>query len=362
MSIKSKIAVIGVAGIPATYGGFETLAEHLTRLLNKRFDFTVYCSSKNYERKQVSHNNSRLIYLPLGSNGKQSIVYDFVSMLHALRYADAMLILGVSGCLFLPLIRLLFRGKMIVNIDGLEWKRDKWRWYAKWYLRVSEAFAVWFSDEVIADHPIIQDYVKKKYGKEAHYVAYGADHVVKRVLSEEIVRKYPFLKEPYALSVCRIEPENNVHMIMDAMTRPGMMNFVIIGNWDGNQYARDLKAQCLRYHNVHMIDPIYDQIILDQFRSNCAVYIHGHSAGGTNPSLIEAMQLGCLILSHHADYNRIVVGNCVACFSSAQEIFNFFRYGHARLFQNIGIEMGATEENKYLWNIVAQNYKDLLER
>jgi len=353
---NKKIAIIGTAGIPARYGGFETLAEHLTRLLGEKFDFTVYCSRKNYEQKLSSHNNAQLVYLPFGSNGKQSVLYDACAMFHALFYAEAMLVLGVSGGLFIPLVRLLFRGKIIVNIDGLEWKRDKWRWYAKWYLRLSEALAVYFSNIIIADHPIIQDYVKQIYNKESEYVAYGADHVVKRPLSEELLKQYPFLKQPYALSVCRIEPENNVHVIMDAMTRLGMMNFVVIGNWTASQYARDLKDQCLRYKNVHMLDSIYDQTILDQFRSNCVAYIHGHSAGGTNPSLVEAIALSPPTLAYKVGYNQSVAQNAAKYFLTASELYLIAQSMRSETSREL-----ICQPNNYQWGVVAEAYLRLIK-
>ena len=129
-----KIAIIGTAGLPAKYGGFETLAEYLTKELNQRHLFMVYCSSNMYSRKLSQYNGSNLKYIPLNANGAQSILYDIVSMIHALFFADVILILGVSGCIFLPVLRLLFRKKIIVNIDGLEWQRDKWSRFGKSFL------------------------------------------------------------------------------------------------------------------------------------------------------------------------------------------------------------------------------------
>ncbi len=359
--LRKKVAIIGSAGIPASYGGFETLAENLTRMLGETVDFTVYCSSKKYKKKQAQHNHAKLVYMPFGSNGKQSIFYDFFSMLHALFYADVMLILGVSGCVFLPLVRFLFRGKIIVNIDGLEWKRDKWTIFAKGYLRFSEMMAVVFSNTVIADHPIIQDYVKRTYKREAELVAYGADHAIKRPLSTELLKEYPFLKEPYALAVCRIEPENNVHMIMDALTRADVMAFVIIGNWDSNQFARDLKGQCLRYHRVYMLDPIYEQEKLDQIRSNCAVYIHGHGAGGTNPSLIEAMALGRPIYAYRADYNESVTDFSAKYYSSAADLYQLMRSLNSSELDGFSERMRRIASLKYRWSVVADKYSDLLD-
>src|SRR5574344_1739187 len=122
--------------------------------------------------------------------------------------ADIMLILGVSGCIFLPFIRRKFKGKIVTNIDGLEWKRDKWNPLVKWLLHTSEKLAVKYSDIVIGDNKGITDYVKESYNKDAVLIAYGGDHVEK-IVDDSFFEKYTFMRNPYAVTVCRIEPENN---------------------------------------------------------------------------------------------------------------------------------------------------------
>ena len=139
--VVSKIAIIGTVGLPAKYGGFETLVEYVTKDLNKNFDITVYCSAKSYSNKIKTYNSCRLHYINLEANGMQSMLYDIRSIFHALKYADVLLILGVSGCVILPLIKLFSKKKIVVNIDGLEWKRQKWNGFAKWFLKLSERFA-----------------------------------------------------------------------------------------------------------------------------------------------------------------------------------------------------------------------------
>ena len=156
---KPTIGVIGTVGLPACYGGFETLTQHLVQQLAAQFDFVVYCSGKTYApaMRKPTYKNARLVYLPLQANGVQSIVYDIVSMLHALIFCDILLILGVSGCLFLPVIRLFSNKRIVVNIDGQEWRRAKWGKLASAFLKLSEAFAVRFADEVVAAREAFQD-------------------------------------------------------------------------------------------------------------------------------------------------------------------------------------------------------------
>ena len=124
--MKKKLAIVGTVGIPSKYGGFETLTEYITKDLSEKYDITVFCSSKSYEEKIKKYNNCHLKYINLNANGVQSIPYDILSLLKALRFADTILILGVSGCISLPFLKLFFKKtKIVTNIDGLEWKRDK---------------------------------------------------------------------------------------------------------------------------------------------------------------------------------------------------------------------------------------------
>ena len=144
--------------------------------------------------------------------------------------ADIMLILGVSGCMFLPFIRRKFKGKIITNIDGLEWKRDKWNFIAKWLLHYSEKQAIKYSDIIIGDNKGITDYVREAYDKDSVLIAYGGDHVSK-IQDDSLYEKYPFCRNPYSVTVCRIEPENNIHKILEAYSKMPEEQLVMVGNW-----------------------------------------------------------------------------------------------------------------------------------
>lgn len=353
-----KIAIIGTAGLPANYGGFETLAEYLTKELHRKHLFTVYCSSKMYSRKLSQYNGSTLKYIPLNANGVQSILYDIVSMIHAFFFADVILILGVSGCIFLPVLRLLFHKQIIVNIDGIEWKRDKWSSFVKNFLKFSEAMAVRFATDVVTDNQKITDYVRQEYGADSTFIPYGADHVIPEPIKEKANDKYPFLKERYVFKVCRIEPENNITMILEAFSELSK-TLVIVGNWENSEYGSNLKEKYGRFAHIHLLDPIYDQKILNQIRSNCALYIHGHSAGGTNPSLVEAMYLGLPIVAYSAEYNKKTTFNSAVYFHSKEDLIDAVTNISEDMLVDIGKKMKKLAQEHYLWSNIAAQYDEL---
>lgn len=152
-----KVAIIGTVGLPAKYGGFETLASHIVTNLSDNYNFSVYCSGKSYKKteRQSTFQKAKLIYLPFKANGMQSIIYDSLSIIHAVFYADVLIVLGVAGAWTFPFVRLFTNKKIIVSIDGIEWKRDKWSRLAKIYLWVAEKIAVKYSHIDISDNESI---------------------------------------------------------------------------------------------------------------------------------------------------------------------------------------------------------------
>ena len=360
MKSKLRVAVIGTTGLPARYGGFETLTHHLVDQLGTKVDFTVYCSGKYFEKspKRLSvFNGAKLVYLPLNANGYQSVIYDMISILHAIRYADVVLALGVSGAMLFPVLKLFTSKKILVNIDGQEWKRPKWNWIAKKVLGFSEKMAVRFADVVITDNKVIQQYVHKSYDRtDAWLIEYGGDHVSKQPLRNYHFEQFPFLKEPYAFNVSRIEPENNILMILDAFSRAPQQTLVMVGLWNHGKYGIDLKTKFSNYANIHLLDPIYDQDQLNSIRSNAKFYVHGHSAGGTNPSLVEAMCLGLPILSYGVDYNRDTTNHRARYFSNAEELLKQLSFFSQTDVSQMGLELQQYGLQKYAWQRIASLY------
>lgn len=354
---KTKVAIIGTVGIPANYGGFETLAEYLTQNLSEDFDITVFCSSKNYPEKRKQHNGARLVYLPINANGVQSIVYDFLSILYSIFFADILLIFGVSGCVLLPFVKVLSSKKVIVNIDGMEWKRAKWSKIAKSFLKYSEQFAVKYADQVVTDNAVIKKYVKDEYAKESTVISYGGDQTQKLPLTEEVRQEYGLPRGEYAFTVCRIEPENNIHMILEAFVQVDLP-LVLVGNWENSAYGRELKQRYRAETDLFLLDPVYDQRKLDQLRSNSCVYIHGHSAGGTNPSLVEAMCLALPIIAYDVDYNRETTNGKAYYFASVEDLVVALEQSDE--FSLVGEQMEHVGLERYSWQKISAQYKGLV--
>ena len=348
-----KTAIIGTVGVPAAYGGFETLVENL--LTERGEDYIVYCSSSVYKNKMTSYKGAGLVYIPISANGVGSIIYDAVSVLDAVRRgSDALLVLGVSGAFILPFVRRLTKKKIITNIDGLEWRREKWSNFAKSFLKWSERVAVRCSDVVISDNEAIRDYVKSEYGVESEVIAYGGDHVLTGPLSGA--------REGYAVGVCRIEPENNIHIVLKAFADTGYA-LKMVGNWEASEYGRQLKQEFIGFNNIELINPIYDTATLFQLRDNCDFYVHGHSAGGTNPSLVEAMFFGKPIVAYDCVYNRFTMEGRGRYFVNVAELKSHIE--NLRMDEGASIEGGVLQQiahMKYRWEGIRNQYRRLLSK
>ena len=353
-----KVAIVGIQGVPAQYGGFETVVENIIGdNCSPDVKYTIFCSARDYETRLGSYKGAILKYIPFfHANGMQSTPYDVLALLHCVRHYDTVLILGVSGCVFLPLFRLFYHKRLIVNIDGLEHRRAKWGRCARWFLRTNEAMAVRFADVIIADNQGIQNYVRDTYHKEAELIAYGGDHVLRTVPGDrqrEILQDLHLRVQDYAVSVCRIEPENNCHVTLEAFAQCGQ-ELVFIGNWQHSPYAQQLKEHYGNLPNIHLMESVYDLDVLYTLREHARVYIHGHSAGGTNPSLVEAMFFGCPILAFDVEYNRYSTHEQAYYFKNSAEL-------QALLVRTDldGRAMRKMAEEHYLWTRIVKQYEAL---
>lgn len=359
----TRIAIIGTVGLPAKYGGFETLASHLVTQLSSKYDFTVYCSSKKYpkEERQSRFEGAKLEYINLEANGIQSIPYDTLSILKAIRKNDILLVLGVAGAWIFPLLRLFTNKKIIVSIDGIEWKRDKWSLLAKLYLWWAEKIAVRFSHIDISDNESIQDYTAVRYKTLSRVIEYGANHTLQVTPTAADYEKYTFLQNEYAVKVCRIEPENNVHLVLEAFKECTSKQLVIVGNWHNSNYGKELKNQYASCANITLLDPIYNQREIDLIRGNASLYIHGHSAGGTNPSLVEAMYLGLPVISYNVSYNKTTTEHKALYFNSQDELVTLLQALQPDKILQLGKEMKQIASRRYTWETIAKKYHLLFQ-
>lgn len=356
---KKSVSIIGTVGLPAKYGGWETLTNYLCLNLHNDYDITVFCSGKRYTEKPETYNGVKLKYIQLDANGIESIPYDILSIYKSLKFSDTIVILGVSGCISLPFFKLFTKKKLIVNIDGLEWKRDKWGKFAKMFLKVSEYFAVKYADIVVSDNRAIQNYVSTEYKKDSELITYGSDHAKQLPLTKEILDKYSFLEEKYAFKVCRIEPENNLDIILESFRKYSDLNLVIIGNWSNSEYGINLKSKYSSNKNIYLLDPIYDQSILNQIRSNAYVYIHGHSAGGTNPSLVEAMYLGLPIFSFAVSYNIETTHSKAQYFKTEEDLIELLKTVSSSQLSDISKDLKEVADENYIWSKISEKYSKI---
>lgn len=355
-----KVAIIGTVGVPANYGGFETLVEQLVRH-NKSEDlqYAVYCSKKSYTDERWVYHGAKTEYIGLSANGIQSIPYDIVSLIKASRRSDVILVLGVSGCAFLPIFRLFSKKKLVINIDGLEHRRDKWNKWIRKFLKFSEKQAVKYGDVIVTDNKGITDYVLQEYGKPSELIAYGGDHVLTDVdedLTEQVMKDYGIEKGSYALGICRIEPENNVHLILEAFER-ARKKIVFIGNWNKSEFGRNLAEKYKDSEFVRITPAVYNLNVLNVIRSNCSVYLHGHSAGGTNPSLVEAMFFGKPLIAFDVVYNRESTENKAAYFKTTNDLIKLLS-GPDSAYDN-GKDMLEIARRRYTWATIAHQYESL---
>jgi len=354
-------AILGTVGVPGNYGGFETLAENLVTFHDATANplaLTVYCSAKAFEQKPSHYHSAALVYVGFDANGVQSIPYDMVGLCDAVRRGhDRLLVLGVSGALVLPLLRLVTKARIITNVDGIEWKREKWRGLAKRYLRFAEWLAIKASHVIIADNQAIADYLKESYGCNAEVIPYGGDHAIKADPDPTAAFHLP---EAYALGLCRIEPENNVGMILEAFDELEQP-LVFIGNWDKSAYGRALKAKYAAHPTIIIHNPVYDPRHLRAIRDRATLYLHGHSAGGTNPALVEMMHFGIPIAAHGCSFNRHTTENKALYFESALELHELVQALTPGRAEQVGANMGEIARRRYTWERIGRSYFGLLE-
>lgn len=317
---NKNIAILGSRGIPARHGGFETFAEQLALYLVKRgWNITVYCQNEgDGEPYEDSWEGIRLIHFPVPSSGALgSIIFDFKSTLHAAKGQGTILTLGYNTAIFSIVYRLK-RIPQLINMDGLEWKRQKWSPAARAWLYLNERLACLFANHLIADHPEIKAHLSTRVREsKITMIPYGGDCITKG--NATLLSPYGLAPYEYALVIARPEPENSILEIVSAFSRkPRKQRLVVLGNFqpDANAYH----AQVIQAASDEVLFPgaIYDKEVVETLRYYTSLYLHGHQVGGTNPSLVEALSAGNPVLAHDNPFNRWVAGEGAHYFENAQ--------------------------------------------
>lgn len=349
MSNNSKWALCGSRGLPAGYGGFETFCDHFSRINHKHnnLDLIVFCDKTI--AKESEYKYAERFFLPISANGFSGIFYDILSMIICIFYRRNIILLGCSGGIFIPFCRL-FGIKVLTNIAGIEWGRSKWNFFAKWFLKFSESVAIKFSNKVISDNQGIAEYVLAEYGISSKVIEYGADHLLH-------FNNNKLLDNNFYLAIARCQSDNNISEILSSFSQTGdKLKFV--SNWRDSDYGDKLFHDYKDFKNIELLDPIYDNEVIYNLRSSCIAYIHGHSAGGTNPSLIEAMMCGSVCICYDNVFNRYTTENHGYFWNTTEDLID--------IIQNFNIDIHEKEIYKniaikrYSWSRIIHEYNKLM--
>jgi glycosyltransferase involved in cell wall biosynthesis len=356
-----KIAILGTRGIPNHYGGYEQAVTFLSEgLVKKGHTITVY-NSHNHPWQENTWNGVEIIhcYDPeyrTGSAGQ--FIYDLNCIRDARRRNyDVLLLMGYTSS---SVWGRLYPKKPVTisNMDGLEWKRSKYSKPVQAYLQYAEKLAVRFSDYFIADSPAIKSYLDEKYRIDSHYIPYGA--VVHPQQNRQLLMPYGVEPGAYYMLIARIEPENNIDNILEGFLASDTREpFMVIGN-TSNRYGRKMIRKFKKAKNIRFMGAIYDQQRLHCLRCFCSLYFHGHSVGGTNPSLLEAMASGSVIAAHDNPFNKAVLGDDAFYFSNSDDIKNiigsFAQEDHLAMKQNNLRKIN----DSYSWEKIITQYEQFI--
>ena len=327
-----KIAFISTRGIPNNYGGFEQFAEYISVGLAKRgHEVTVYSPSfhpymeDNYKGVRIKHIYSPEIWM---GSSVGSFFYDFSSLKDALKKEDFDIIYEAGYTSIIPAyvwfnVKKRKRPIFTTNMDGLENKRSKFGPVVRRFLDWEEKMAVKYSHYLIADNMGIHDYYKEKYGKESKFLAYGAD--IHEDFNEDYLKEFGLQPEGYYILIARLEPENNIVMAIEGYLHSkgnGNKPLIVVGKTN-TPHGEELVTKYGNEPNVKFVGGIYDFKKLDSVRHFSRAYFHGHSVGGTNPSLLEAMAVGCFVLAHDNIFNRAVLKNNALYYPSAEKVTEY---------------------------------------
>lgn len=355
-----KIGILGTRGIPNYHGGFEQFAEFFSvYLAQNNHEVYVYNSSKHpYQDKVFKGVNIIHCKDPedrIGTAGQ--FIYDLNCILDARKQRfDILLQLGyTSSTVWYKLLPK--KATIITNMDGLEWKRSKYSKNVQRFLKYAEKLGVKSSDYLISDSIGIQKYLKKEYNVDSKYIAYGAE--LFDTPDIDVIKEYQVEPYNYNMLIARLEPENNIETILDGVALSDeKMTFLVVGKHDVNSFGAYLKAKFQTSENIKFIGGIYNLEHLNNLRYFSNLYFHGHSVGGTNPSLLEAMSSKALIVANNNDFNKSILQDNAFYFESPEDIkFHLehtFKKEHTIKIENCFNQI----EKNFSWNSINKKYLD----
>ena len=364
MQNKLKIAILGTRGIPNQYGGFEQFAEYLSvGLAEKDHKVTVY-NPHFHEFQEAAYRGVEVVYKyspedKLGASA--NFIYDYLCLRDALnKDFDIILECGYQSVAVSYFITPIQKSILVTNMDGMEWKRSKWSNFVKKITKKFEEWGAKKSHALVSDNKGISEYLQNEYGVVSAMIPYGAEIFNEPNL--EVLLEYEVRDCNYFLLIARLEPENNIEMILDGYVESDSeTTFLVIGN-HSTPYGESLKK---KYHQsgIKFLGGIYDQNKINNLRYYSKAYFHGHSVGGTNPSLLEAMACNCFIIAHDNEFNKSVLKENALFFGNAikvkEYIKNIDEFNDSKEeFKNNNIEQ---VKSTYSWDTIVDQYERLFK-
>jgi glycosyltransferase involved in cell wall biosynthesis len=303
-----RIALLGTRGVPARYGGFETAVEEVgRRLADKGHRVVVYCRSRDDAPRPERYLGMELVHLPAArKRSLETLSHSALSVTHLLGHrTDAAFVFNAANAPLLPLLRAA-RIPVATHVDGLEWKRAKWGPVGQRYYRLAESMAVRWSDALIADAQGIADYYRSEFGALTTLLTYGAPVIAP---GSDRLAELGLIPGGYHLAVARFEPENHVDVIVQGYCRSAATKPLVVVGSAPYSDAYTARVHAAADGRVRFLGGVWDQEQLDQLYANAYTYLHGHSVGGTNPSLLRAIGAGAAVLAYDVDFNREVIAD-----------------------------------------------------
>lgn len=357
-----KIGVLGTRGIPNHHGGFEQFAEYFSVFLKERGHEVYVYNSHDHPYQDKNYKGVNIIHChdpenKIGTAGQ--FIYDLNCILDS-RKRDFDIILQLGYTSSTIWFRLLPKKSIIVtNMDGLEWKRTKYSKLVQKFLKYAEKLAVRSSDFLISDSLGIKEYLNQTYNANSKYIAYGAELFQKP--NTDVLKEYNLVKHEYNMLIARIEPENNIETILEgvAMSKNNQP-FLVIGKHDINNYGKKLKLKFKNHKNIKFVGGIYNIEKLNSLRYFSNLYFHGHSVGGTNPSLLEAMASNSLIIANNNIFNKSILSKNAFYFESSEDVKNYIDTIRKVDFKEKVLNCYKEIEKNYNWELINNEYLNFI--
>jgi len=381
---EKNVFIVGSNGIPANYGGFETFVENLTaKKIDKNIKYHVACLAN--DNKEFEYNDARCFNVKVPNIGPaKAIYYDLIALKKSIKYIKnnkiknaTIYLLGSTIGAFVGVYRAKMKKlniKFYVNPDGCEWKRDKWNYFIKKYLKYSEKIMIKYADLVICDSINIEKYIKeeyKKYNPNTTFIAYGSD-LEKQEIEEKQEKLNNWYKDKqvtkneYYLIVGRFVPENNYEtMIKEFMKSDTKKDLVIVTNVEKNKFYENLKERTNfdKDERIKFVGTVYEQYLLTKIRENAYCYIHGHEVGGTNPSLLEALATTNLNLLYEVSFNKEVAKDSAMYWNKEENnlsnLINKIDEISKEEIDDYGIKAKERIKEEYNWQKIVKQYEKI---